>query len=356
VSSSEHILVPIVAGIGNAIMAVPMVRQLKRNRAGHRLTILARSEPMGDVFRRQKCVDEVVVCGKSSWAMVREARRRKGGLYVVPFPSNRWQYNALQFSSGAKQRLMHGYPIGKFAALSLLPASRVEGEQGVHDVIQNLRLLEGSGMKVDYNDKPDFPLGSDDHAGASGLLKQAGLKRADGFVVMHAGSAQTEIGRAKRWPAPLYAMLAQAITRIVKLPTVLVEGPDEAGVSDEITKHIPEGKADVRKVKLAGPLGETAALLSYARAYVGSDSGLAHLSAAVGTPPVTLFAPSDPERVCPFGYRSLVVQVQKMCSPCFAYPWKSCGPRMQCSAPYCIEEIGVEPVMNKLKMALEKSA
>jgi ADP-heptose:LPS heptosyltransferase len=336
-------------------MAVPLARQLKHGLPSHRLVIVARNAPMADVFRRLPEVDEVVVAPKP-WRMIRETRQRKPAHYVVPFPSNRWEYNAMQFASRSKSRLMHAYPIGKLKALSVLPATRLPAERGVHDVVQNLRLLELLDLTPDYNDRPTFALNHDDHAGAAKLLNPVKLGRGHEFLVMHAGSAQTVLAAAKRWPPGRYGMLLQAIFRTLKLPVVLVEGPDEAGVASEILKHAPADKIDARVVKLTGPLGESAALLSYARAYVGSDSGLAHLAAAVGTPPVTLFAPADPDRVCPFGYRALVVQVQKMCSPCFLYPWESCKPKMKCSPPYCIEEIGVEPVMHKLKAALTDPA
>jgi ADP-heptose:LPS heptosyltransferase len=350
-SAIRNLIVPAVAGIGNALMAVPLVRQLKRGLPKQRLVVVAGNGAIGDVFSRLPEVDEVVVA-KKPWRMIRETRRRKPSHYVVPFPSNRWEYNALQFVSGAKTRLLHAYPLGKFKALAVLPAQRINAERGVHDVIQNLRLLEPLGIKPDFADKPVFPLSVDDHAGAARLLNPVRLGRGHEFIVMHAGSAQTVLAQAKRWPPGRYGMLLQAIHRTLKLPVVLVEGPDETGVATEILSHAPPEKIDARVVKLTGPLGEAGALLSYARAYVGSDSGLAHLSAAVGTPPVTLFAPSDPDRVSPFGYRALVVQVQKMCSPCFLYPWESCKPKMKCSAPFCIEEIGIEPVMHKLKSAL----
>jgi ADP-heptose:LPS heptosyltransferase len=61
-------------------------------------------------------------------------------------------------------------------------------------------------------------------------------------------------------------------------------------------------------------------LLERATLYVGSDSGLAHLAAAVGTPPVTLFGPADPDRVSPFGYRDLVVQAPKKLQPVLPLP------------------------------------
>jgi ADP-heptose:LPS heptosyltransferase len=96
------------------------------------------------------------------------------------------------------------------------------------------------------------------------------------------------------------------------------KGRTEAGVAADIV-GVP---ARARMIRLDGPLGEAAALMERAELYVGTDSGLAHLAAAVGTPAVTIFAPADPDRVCPYGYRDLVVQPPPPCGPCFLYPWK----------------------------------
>src|SRR5262249_54049961 len=86
--------------------------------------------------------------------------------------------------------------------------------------------------------------------------------------------------------------------------------------------------------------------------YAGTDSGLAHLAAAVGTRAVTIFAPADPGRVCPFGNRDLVVKPDKPCSPCFMYPWESTYPKMKCRPPFCIDEVSVEQVMAAVGGAL----
>ena len=103
-------------------------------------------------------------------------------------------------------------------------------------------------------------------------------------------------------------------------------------------------------VRLTGPLGDAAAVLERATMYVGSDSGLAHLAAAVGTPAVTMFSPADPDRVCPFGYRHLVVQPPPPCKPCFLYPWEKPYPAMNCVDPMCIEKITVEQVLERIEL------
>ena len=138
-------------------------------------------------------------------------------------------------------------------------------------------------------------------------------------------SARTLLAAAKRWPPELYAQLITTIEAQFGPRVLLLEGPDEAGVAQEITGHLHGAQA--RVLRLDGPLGVAAAVLERSMFYAGSDSGLAHLAAAVGKPAVTIFAPADPDRVCPFGQRDLVVQAPATrgegCSPCFEYPWKS---------------------------------
>ncbi|HEV2295391.1 MAG TPA: glycosyltransferase family 9 protein [Tepidisphaeraceae bacterium] len=358
-SPPRHVLVPIVAGIGNALMAVPMVRQMKRAVPGARITILARTEPMAEVFRRLNEVDEVLVTGagwKGHWRSVIWSRQRRPDVYVVPFPSNRWQYSMLAATGGARRRVLHGYPVGYWRALHFLPSTRVPARRGIHDVVQNLNLLRDMNIEPDVTEAPSFRVNEADRVRADELLKAAGAPaRGEPFIVVHAGSARTVLARAKRWPVQNYAQLIAAMSRELQLPIVLLEGPDEMGVAHEIELHLPPGEPPVTPCALRGPLGDAAAVLERATLYVGSDSGLAHLAAAVGTRAVTLFGPADPDRVSPFGQRDLVVQAPKNCGPCFLYPWHTPYPKIRCREPYCIDSVTVESVMAAVRRGMAEA-
>jgi heptosyltransferase-2 len=175
------------------------------------------------------------------------------------------------------------------------------------------------------------------------------------FIAVHAGSGSyTVIARAKRWDPKNYAELIAAMIHEHGKSVLLLEGPDESGVADSIVKHFPGGSAplELRVLKLTGPLGVSAAILERASLYVGSDSGLAHLAAAVGKRAVTIFAPADPDRVCPYGSRDLVVQTPNTCSPCFTYPFKTPYTDSKCREPYCIDLVTVEQVLAAVRRGL----
>jgi ADP-heptose:LPS heptosyltransferase len=349
-----------VSGIGNALLAVPMVRQLKRLMPACHISIIARMTAMADVFERLPEVDQVLVSGGGLAGHLRSALwtgRLRPDVYVVPFPSNRWQYSALAVVSRARCVAMHSYPVGRWRAMHVVAPRLLAAERGIHDVVQNLRLLTLLGLSPDYSDAPVFPLSQDERLGAAARLAELGLSPQDQPIVVHAGSGKTVVGRAKRWPTAKYAELILTMQRELSHPIVLVEGPDEAGVADEIAAAVEKRRGSEASsrpliVKLNGPLGAAAALLERARLYVGSDSGLAHVAAAVGTPAVTLFAPADPDRVCPYGSRDLVVQPLKDCTPCLRYPWQTPYPQTRCAEPFCIGEIAVEAVLAAVRRAL----
>jgi len=373
--ASSCVVIPIVAGIGNALLAVPMVRRLLESAPGVRVVVLARNEAMGEVFARLnqfapgRVIVHVVGSGLGGqWRMVRLARASRADVYLVPFPSNRWQYNLLAATSGARRRVLHGYPFGRVRTLAFLPATRVPAVRGLHDVEQNLRLLEATGLVGPIagptaaasggpNWAPVFPVTDAERAAATKLLSTVNIGADNSFIVIHAGGARTVVGAAKRWPPRLFAELISRLLERIDHRLLLIEGPDEEGVSDEIRSYLPALARDRRisAVQLTSGLGDAAALLERSTLYVGSDSGLGHLAAAVGRRAVTIFAPADPERVCPWGNRDLVVQVNKSCAPCLRYPWSATRPKVRCGPNPCVAEIGVDQVLATVVRALNQA-
>jgi len=358
--TTTTIVIPIVAGIGNALMALPMVRRVKEAWPDCRIVVLAKIPAMGEVFARCAAVDEVRPLGRGLFgtlAMFRQLRAESFDLCLIPFPSNRWQYNFFAWACGAKTRLLHDYPVGYLRALGFVPAMRVPAVRGIHDVAQNLRLLEPLGITPGPTLPPRFDLTDADRAAASAMLGEIGFADGAAPIVVHAGSARTILAAAKRWPPESYAQLIAAIEAEFGPRVLLVEGPDEAGVAADILPHVRG--TPPRILRLTGPLATSAAVLERSQLYVGTDSGMAHLAAAVGTPAVTLFAPADPDRVCPFGYRDLVVQPpvkqREPCSPCLEYPWASPYPKMHCREPYCVRSIGVDAVMAAVRRGVGRT-
>ena len=127
---------------------------------------------------------------------------------------------------------------------------------------------------------------------------------------------------------------------------MLLGDRSKAAEADALTRAVNHP----RVVSLAGKtsLLELVAVLKAADACVGPDSGPAHLAGAVGTPYVSLFGPTCPVRVAPYGSEDLVVRAESACpqAPCY---------QKRCVAPRCMSAIGADPVMEKLAVALERA-
>jgi ADP-heptose:LPS heptosyltransferase len=356
----RSVVIPVAAGVGNAIMAEPMVRQLAHALGAEtRITIVARTSAIGEPLRRTVGVTDVRITGDGAKGFanyLRFARQAKPDLYLIPFPSNRWQYNLLATLSGASRVVIHEYPVGYWRALHFLPAERVHAEPARHDVWQNLNLLKPLGIEPDFAMNPRFELNDVDHDAAADLLHANGADPDRPFIAIHAGSGKTVFGEAKRWPVEKYAELIDVLAARTGQNIVIVEGPDEAGIAADVLRHVKTSGVNGRivAVPLRGNLGVAGAVLARASIYVGSDSALAHLAAAVGTRSVTVFGPIDPRTVHPCGNADLVVALNKHCAPCFTYPFKTPYPSVRCRPPWCIAEVAVASVATTVERGLSE--
>lgn len=106
------------------------------------------------------------------------------------------------------------------------------------------------------------------------------LARQDaGFAAIHPFSGSG----SKNWPLPNFAAVAAWLEQL--MPVRWCAGPDEA--LDDAVRF--------------DDLGQLAQWLAQARLYLGNDSGITHLAAAVGTPVVAIFQASDPQVWAPRG-------------------------------------------------------
>ena len=122
----------------------------------------------------------------------------------------------------------------------------------------------------------------DDERVAAGLI--------DGdFVALAPGS----IWGSKRWP--YYAELAANLAPRVAI--VVVGGPDDAGLGEEIVRAVEGGRGWSRAVNACGQLTlrQSAGLIGRAALLVTNDSAPLHLATAMGTPVVALFGPTVTE-------------------------------------------------------------
>jgi ADP-heptose:LPS heptosyltransferase len=138
------------------------------------------------------------------------------------------------------------------------------------------------------------------------LMQRRGV-RTKPLVAMHPGASSRE----KRWPLDRYRSVAALLEPSSDL--LLIEGPAEPGLTTELALWLrPEG----RVLAASLPLRLLAAVLSCCDAYLGNDSGISHLAAALGLRSVVIFGPTLPEQWSPTGPSVSVLRDPTGCAAC----------------------------------------
>ncbi len=118
---------------------------------------------------------------------------------------------------------------------------------------------------------------------------------------------------SKHWPDTFWTHLAEHAKQAGMTPVLPWLTEVERRRAESVT-HQVEGALAVGSL----PLDAVADLLSHARAVIGVDTGLSHLSAALGRPTVGLFGPTDARLTGCVGSRAHNIQGDIECAPCLS--------------------------------------
>jgi heptosyltransferase III len=147
------------------------------------------------------------------------------------------------------------------------------------------------------NDGPVLlPVPPDLRRQAREVLERAGLDGQGRLIVLHPGSG----GKHKCWPLERYFALAEQLAEAAGTFILFLSGPAE----DSLVRRRIEGF--VRARTCMAPVADAdltvvAGLLARGGLFVGNDSGISHLAAAIGAPVIALFGPTDPALWAPRG-------------------------------------------------------
>lgn len=126
--------------------------------------------------------------------------------------------------------------------------------------------------------------------------------------------------KEKNWPVRFFRAVAESWEKKLGGKVLVVVGPAEEDRNEDRCW----GYARVMR---GLDLGKLSALLARCDLYVGNDSGITHLAAALGVETIALFGPTDPSEWAPRGERVTVITRKVSCSPCADSVRKLCWHR-----------------------------
>lgn len=166
-------------------------------------------------------------------------------------------------------------------------------------------LLATAGGEAAMGDRAPLDVPAAVAADGERALRASGWDGETPLLIVHPGAG----GAAKRWPAEGFARVLAALGSARRLAVVVHQGPADAdAVADLARSH----RGPLMRL-VDPPLPLLAGALAHAAAWLGNDSGVSHLAAALGVPTLALFTAANlPWRSWSDATRPLVVATETL--------------------------------------------
>ena len=328
---AQNILVWHQGALGDVLLAGPAVQAVAAQYPGARLTLvggtaqlglLAATLPQAEVLSGHHCI----------WLeLFQDTGKISGTLKNILSPFDL----ALVLTPVPRPEFLHRLTLGGIPRVVWLPSFPVHHRIAI-GALQAEKLRQ-AGLKMPL-EPFQLRVAAADCREARARLQSSGREQAF-RVALAPGSGHAK----KNWPLDHYAELARLLIEQHGAEIWWILGPAESGWQTRLQKKFPDTALRLLQVL---PLEHLAAILTHLQLYVGNDSGVTHLAAAVGGPVVTaIFGPSDPVIWAPPGEGSIVVAAAQPCAPCTK------GREINCPEAVCLHALTPAKVL----AAIDKS-
>jgi heptosyltransferase-1 len=329
-----NILIVRLGALGDLIHAIPAAAALRKAFPGAGIDWLvdAKHRAIVDLVTsidRAIALESPTLAG---WTMALRALRRTS--YDVAIDLQGLMKSAVLARASGAARVV-GFSIWHLREKIARPFySDAHDAEGGHVIRKNLRLLHALGVD---DDEIRFPLADVPSQALEELRRRIPADR--GFALINAGAAWPN----KRWPAERFGELATFLREACGLTPVVLWGPGEEPLADGVI-------AASSNAAIAAPATGVADLVALARAsalLVSGDTGPLHIATAVGTPTVSLFGPTDPDRNGPYSADDVAVSRYETCT---------CHYERRCHDPsWCLAGVTVAEVCAAVQRRLSSS-
>lgn len=348
---TRRILAIKLRNLGDVLLSVPALRAIRESHQGASLSVLV-AKGTEEMVEGLPWIDEVLSVDRPKgkhgfwWNMGRELRflgdlRKRRFDMVVDFTSG--DRSAIYgFLSRARERIGRE-PSGKsggFRGKSRLYTHLAPPpDHSIHVVENDLDLVRRFGMET-RDERLEFAVPPEAEERMGCLLAARGIGAGEPFLHVHPASRWL----FKCWKDESMAETLDRVPGELGLRVVMTSGPEAREVQK--ARSILS-MMNTRPTTLLGEISlkEMGAISRRAQVFLGVDSAPMHIAAAVGTPVVALFGPSDERKWKPWSPTGTILAVSRECRPC---------ERDGCEGSkrsLCMEEIEADAVLQCLLLA-----
>ena len=338
----QRVLVVRLRSIGDTVLATPSLIALRRFLPTAQIDILL-EDWVAPVLEGFDAVDNILTVGKDKKSRIETAWKIRRNKYDVVF--NLHGGTTATFfvrASGAKYRVGLASYQYNFLYTHRAPSPLEFWQtEHAHSAEQQLALLGFVGVPVE--DKPKSRLAVTESAQNSIKKKLSSfILHPSSFALLHPVAAFD----TKQWATDNFARTAEFLNA-KNLQIIAVATKKEREVLEKLRA---ESKVPIQIFDDL-TLPEITALASKAQIFVGNDSGIAHIAAAVETPSVVIFGSSNINHWRPWTAAPNEIVHEKMdCQPCAGYVCE------KFDKPECIRRVTVKQVIKAAEKILAESA
>lgn len=338
---AKRILISRLRFIGDVVLTTPVIRALKRHYPEAAIYYLAETGPAA-VLARNPYLEGVIVLPdellpgltvltrcREHLRFLRGLRERRFDLAIDLFGNPRSAL--LTLATGARYRV--GYDVrGRGRAYNV----KIRRSASLRVVDAYLDAVRTIGIPV-RDDRTEVHFSAEDMAWADAWLAERSVDGDRRIAALNPGASWP----AKAWSAARFAELARRMIEALNLQVLLVAGPGQREAADGLADVVGHACPVVETASLA----RLAALIRRCDLFVSNDCGPMHIAAAVGTPTIGLFGPSNPRIWFPYSKAEGHVPLETGADDC-------CG-RDFCVRPVpCIESITPHCVLEAAESVL----
>ena len=296
--------------LGDAVMSLPAIREIRRIFPQARISMVARPW-VADLYARETSIDNVIVCDKFTGLSARRAfagRLREERFDCAILLPNSFDAALTAWMARIPERI--GYRRdGRGALLTRAIPAPEPGEIPRHERFYYLELLRRAGLSEHFPEDDAIRMEGAEVARERGTSRIAALRVNDPVVGISPGAAY---GSAKRWLPERFAEAAGQLARAALVFGSAAERP----LCEKVAADLRGRGVDARNLAGETTLREFIDLAAACRVFLTNDSGAMHVASALGVPTVAVFGATDDTTTGPTGPLARVVRAHAECSPC----------------------------------------
>ena len=345
------ILILALSGIGDALMFTPALKLLRQSLPSAQIDALVMFNGTKEIYETNPNFNKVIHFdflkeGAANSLKFVLGLRNKYDATINVYPSNRKEYNFINFLLGAKKRVGVEYLRMNSSNLGWLNNRTVLENDKTHNAQTNIKLVEKLvSKKFDKEPEMQISLSDDDKTFAESFLKGKNILEKDFVVGFHPGCATLKNHIKRRWEPEKFAELGKKLIKEKNAKLFLFGGPEEEELKSSINKTIDSENSYVIKTE---KFLQSIAIMKRCDVFVTNDSALMHVASALGLKVIAIIGPTNPHYIHPWKTEHKIVSLNLDCAPCFFYSPKP----LTCSRTdvqfKCIKELEIDMVWNNI--------